>query len=300
MKLPALAAAALLAGAPLCSQSEDPRRAIGEAQRQFADAEARRDLPAAAAALYADDVILIVPGREPLRGREELSRLMASMPASAFATHETFETQSLEVSGDQAVEIGAVVGDHEGRGSRAPYLAVWRRVSGSWRVWRAMWGEESGATPAIAPPPPSIAPPPPSIAPPPPSIAPSPPPIAPPPASIAPPVMIPDARSLGEGYVRSIRDDLASHRRRAQAAAARDDRAAAEKEARWLETLVRDVGWIDVRRFGPAAACDAARIVAAGGSAALREAARPRVEDLHTTVQAADCWAEVSGPLTGR
>jgi ketosteroid isomerase-like protein len=272
MRLPALAAAALLAGAPLFSQSEDPRRAIREAQRQFADAEARRDLPAAAAALYADDVILIVLGREPLRGREELSRLMASMPESAIATHETFETQSLDVSGDQAVEIGAVVGDRAGRGFRAPYLAVWRRVSGSWRVWRAMWGEESGTTPAIAPPP----------------------------ASIVPPLMVPDARSLGEGYVRSIRDDLASHRRRAQAASGRGDRAAAEKEARWLETLVRDVGWIDVRRFGVAAACDAARIVVAGGSPALREAARPRVEDLRTTVQAADCWAEVSGPLSGR
>jgi ketosteroid isomerase-like protein len=272
MRLPALAAAALLVGAPLFSQSEDPRRAIAEAQRQFAGAEARGDLPAAAAALYADDVILVVHGREPVRGRAELSRLMASMPASAFATHETFETQSLDVSGDQAVEIGVVVGDREGRGFRAPYLAVWRRVDGAWKVWRAMWGEESGTTPAIAPPPPSI----------------------------APPVMIPDPRSLGEGYVRSIAEDLASHRRRAQGAAARGDRAGAEKEALWLETLVRDVGWIDIRRFGVAAACDAARIVVAGGSAAMREAARPRIDELKTTVEAADCWAEVSGPLSGR
>ena len=195
------------------------------------------------------------------------SRIAAllSLFASSFALHAQavlpgrpgYDTRNVEVCGDLAVESGRV-GSYD-------YISVWRRQpDGRWKILGDIRGDSAIPQAAL-------------------NASPSPSPAAPPPPmpASAPDeaLPIPDARPLSDGFVRTIQDDLKSSARRIRSAADPEKRRkVAKKAAKDLRTTIRDIGWIDVGRFGVPASCDAAYIVSQSDDVALMRATLPLME----------------------
>ena len=239
------------------------RAAIEEEEARFARAEVRRDADAMSE-MYLD----------PAAGRESAARRLARVAAAGGTlVEERFEISNLEVCDDIAVESGHTIArlDFPGKPrsiDRMRYLSVWKRgPDGGWKVARDLWIEAGAAVPV-------------------------------PTAEASPPlpdvVPIPDARSLGNGFVRTIQDDLKSAARRLRSLADADPekrRRAAEKADRALQAVIRDVGWIDVGRFGVAASCSAAYVVSQSGDLALMRATLPLMEkDLSIAENDPSCY----------
>jgi hypothetical protein len=107
-------------------------------------------------------------------------------------------------------------------------------------------------------------------------------------------VPIPDARDLSDGFVRNIQDHLKMtvHRLRSlEGGEPEKRRKAAAKADRELQVVIRDVGWIDVGRFGVTASCNAAYVVSQSGDLALMRATLPIMErDLNHAENDASCY----------
>jgi ketosteroid isomerase-like protein len=287
----------------LAAEEDTVRQAIRSAEEKFARADLRRDVPAMME-MYAEDAVVFPPGGEPLSGKPAIMRWMNRLLDSrATVTREEFELQSLDVCGDLAIESGRMAADEEAGGAiettRTQYLAIWKRQpDGSWKIQKNMWSgrrtpSEPGATKgAIAPASPEPAP-----SAPPPASAPIP---AEPPrvAVIAPPsdaIPIPDPRGLSEGFVRNVADQVRSRvakirSLRAGGGSADVIRAAIARADRELRTIIRDVGWIDVARFGVPTSCDAAFIVAESGDAPLLRSTVPLMKDLEQNPEGNGCY----------
>ena len=221
------------------------RQAIEDEQARFARAEVRLDADGMSE-MYLDRAA----GRvSAVRRLERLERTGGTL------VDERFETSNLEVCDDIAVESGQTVAQWDFPGGsrtvdRMRFLSVWKRApEGGWKVSRDLWMESGAPAAPIAVPAPGAAPASAAAA------------VPPPPADVVP---IPDARSLSDGFIRNIQDDLKSTVRRLRSLENGDPekrRKAAAKADRELQTVIRDVGWIDVGRFGVAASCNAAYVV---------------------------------------
>lgn len=248
------------------------RQAIEDEQERFARAEVRRDTDGMSE-MYLDRAA----GRE-----SAVRRLERFAKAGGTLVDERFETSNLEVCDDIAVESGQTVAqwDFPGRSrtaDRMRYLAVWKRApEGGWKVSRDLWMDSGVPVAPLA----ASAPGPLPTA----AIA-----VPPPPADVVP---IPDPRSLGSGFIRSIQDDLKGSANRLRSLADPVKlRGAATKADRDLQKVIRDVGWIDVGRFGTVAACNAAYIVSQSGDAALMRATLPLMEqDLNDASYDRSCY----------
>jgi len=296
------------AGMPLFAAAEPVDPAVAEAIRRGDDALARADAArdvAATMEIYADDVVFFPAGEEPMYGKAAVRRWIAHRASDRKAAREQFEAATLDVCGDLAVETGTVAAEEAGAGGalatrRTPRIAVWKRqADGTWKIGREMRGGEAPSTPpAGALPAPANAAAAPIVAPT-PAAPPAAPAAVPEPVRLAPPtdvIAIPDPRGLSEGFVRTIGDRLRSRAakiRSLQSAGGSGEalRAARSHAARELQTTIRDVGWIDVARFGVATSCDAAFIVVESGDAALVRSAVPWMKDLETNPEGAECYA---------
>lgn len=269
------------------------------AEDRFAAAQVRGDV-AAMMEIYADDVVVFPPGEGPVSGKPAVlrwrTRALSSAPRIA---REQFEMGSLDVCGDLAVETGRASVQEEASGAsvvpiRTPYITVWKRQQdGSWKIQKDMWNPGSGASgpPSSTPMRPEgsgVA----SPAPAPAGAA-----VSPPPLPASPPdyIPIPDSRRLSDGFVRSIGDQLRARAGKIRSLEA-SNASQAERESairradRELQTLIRDVGWIDVGRFGVTTACNAAFIVEKSGDPALIKAAVPQMKDLQSSDESVACY----------
>lgn len=276
------------------TRKPDSAASIAAASDRLSQAESRRD-GAAIRELLSDDAALYPPGEAPVLGREDVARWLAQrVPGSV--SHERLQASSIEVGGEYAIETGSAVAGAADVGGMTPpatqYISIWRRGPGdAWRLQKTMWTRfSSGATasaasvPAATPSPRSVSPPAGSLPVP-----------VPPPSDYLP---IPDPRSLSDGFVRTIADQI-----RSRAAKIRSEqgpggnpgaaRAAIAKADRELQVVIRDVGWIDVSRFGVRAACDAAFIVAVSDDPALIRSTVPRMGDLQSNPESQACYAGV-------
>lgn len=135
----------------------DPAAAI-RAQFDGHVAAHRRGDPAAAAAMYADDVRLIGPDGDESRGRATMARFYRDMQERWTLDEYNYATEEIVAAGDSAYQLGLWwfrMHDKAGRatGGRFQFLAVWRRdAAGEWKMERALWtpsapypSQESGA-----------------------------------------------------------------------------------------------------------------------------------------------------------
>jgi uncharacterized protein (TIGR02246 family) len=87
--------------------------------------------------LYADDAILLLPGRDPLAGREGARTFFASFKARdvreiklTTLEVEAFETTAWERGSFETMgPAGAVLG-------KGKYIVIWKRVADRWKLYR--------------------------------------------------------------------------------------------------------------------------------------------------------------------
>jgi ketosteroid isomerase-like protein len=295
----ALSVAVLGCVAPLGAADESAvRDFIRLAEDRFSAAQVRGDV-AAMMEIYADDAVVFPPGEAPVTGKPAVTRWRTRAVAAApRIAREQFEIASLDVCGDMAVETGSVSVQEEGSGAsavttRTPYITVWKHQDdGAWKIQKDMWtrGPGSSGTVSGAPIPARGAG---SQAP----LAASASAVSPPPLPASPPdfIPIPDPRPLSDGFVRNIGDQLRARAGKIRSLeapnASQAEREAAIRRAdRELQTLIRDVGWVDVGRFGVVTACDAAFIVEKSGDPALIKAAVPQMKDLQSNEESVACY----------
>ena len=294
-----LSAVLLGCAAPLGAADEPAvRDFIRLAEERFAAAQVRRDVPAMME-IYADDAVVFPPGEGPMAGKPAVMRWrIRALAAAPRLAREQFEMASLDVCGDLAVETGSVSVQEEAPGasavtSRTPYITVWKRQGdGSWKIQKDIWNHGPGAAGIVSAAPPAAAGPASPLPAPVPAPAPQPPPL---PAAPSDYIPIPDPRPLSDGFVRNVGDQLRARAGKirsleASRAGATEREAAIRRADRELQALIRDVGWIDVGRFGVATACNAAYIVEKSGNPALIKAAVPQMRDLQSNEESVDCY----------
>ncbi len=273
----------VLGGPPRSALAEGPgrddaavRKAIEAEEAKFVRAEMHGDL----------DAMTKMFSGASLGKEAAASRIGRFRTSSASLVSERFEISSIDVCSDLAVESGELVTQlesPEGTPStdRMRYLWAWRRQpDGTWKVARGLWIPEAGGAFARRNPPPVLA-----------AERREAPAVAPSPAENV--VPIPDPRSLSDGYIRNIQDDLKSTARRLRALVSDSKKlaTASAKADKNLQAIIRDVGWIDVDRFGVASACDAAYIVSRSADAALMRATLPLMEkDLNHAGNDSACY----------
>jgi uncharacterized protein (TIGR02246 family) len=154
-----LAALTLLACAPSgetaarsAGQLEAEAAVIRELSRQWSEAMRRQDV-AALLAMYTGDAVIYEPGLAPITGGEGLRQHFEELAALEILTIDD-EIRDVEVarSGDLAVESGYSRWewrDGEGRQhlEHGPYVVVWRRQDGAWRVAKEIFNSDRPQAP---------------------------------------------------------------------------------------------------------------------------------------------------------
>ena len=91
-------------------------------------------------AIYAEDMLYVIPGVQEVHGLAGMRRMEAASLAEADVLHATHTIDELAVYGDIAYELGSVVGPVRPKGGEAVvytfhFMAQWRRgVDGVWRM----------------------------------------------------------------------------------------------------------------------------------------------------------------------
>jgi len=154
----ALAGPAVLGQAPdkpAPSASSDSAAASIRAQYDAHVAAHRRGDPAGAAAMYADEVRLIGPDGDEMRGRAAMTKFYRDMQDQWTVDEYNYATEEIVASGNFAYQIGLWwfrAHDKAGRAAsgRFQFLAVWQRdAEGVWKMERALW-TPTAPVPAVA------------------------------------------------------------------------------------------------------------------------------------------------------
>ena len=125
--------------APSLDDHSDIRQLIGTTWREHIDAAGRKDL-GGVLAMHTDDIVYVIVGQSETRGITALEDVERSNLASADLVAAQHTTDSLQVFGDTAFEIGTIAGPVRPKGGEAQtvvfhFMAKWRRVGqGIWKV----------------------------------------------------------------------------------------------------------------------------------------------------------------------
>ncbi len=115
------------------------RQLIGTAWREHIEAAGRKDL-AGVLAMHTDDIVYVIAGQSETRGITALEEVERSNLASADLVAAQHTTDSLQVFGDTAFEIGTIAGPVRPKGGETQtvvfhFMARWRRGGqGIWKV----------------------------------------------------------------------------------------------------------------------------------------------------------------------
>jgi len=131
-------------GASVETEGSASRIELGQMNRDFAAALNARDARAAAA-LYAEDAVLIPPGEPILRGRSAIEEYWRGAIESGGIRDVSVETMDAHSSGSLGYETGSFLltvngPDGEPVVDRGRYVEVLRRESdGTWRSTHGIW-----------------------------------------------------------------------------------------------------------------------------------------------------------------
>ena len=122
--------------------AEDVRKAIEKVNIKEGEGFRRGD-PAAVAALYAEDAILLPPNSEMIRGRRKIEEFW-STAMQMGVKDAVLTTVELSVIGDTAHEIGnyTLKIHPQGRGpfeDKGKYIVVWKHTADGWKLHRDIW-----------------------------------------------------------------------------------------------------------------------------------------------------------------
>jgi uncharacterized protein (TIGR02246 family) len=99
-------------------------------------------------ALLAPDVMVLAPDSPIVAGREAVKQLWASVIAEHGMTGLRISTDTLDVAGDLASEVGHATMTMSPAGgttetARIKFVVVWKRLSGKWLLHRDIWNADT-------------------------------------------------------------------------------------------------------------------------------------------------------------
>ncbi len=155
--LTALALAAILwlpcglAGCRLRTASADAagRQAVTQVINAYLDAYRRND-PNSIAGLYSRDAVLLPPGHELVRGRDDIRTYWSRGMEAGFA----MDTLRIEVAGGSGYVVGRyyVPPDEDGDAETGKFIIAFRREpDGVWRITADIWNADTGDDDETAP-----------------------------------------------------------------------------------------------------------------------------------------------------
>jgi uncharacterized protein (TIGR02246 family) len=126
-------------------QAEDPRKAIEQANADFAAAYAKGD-PKAVAAMYTENARLLPPNARLVEGRNPIEQFWKGVMDAGIKAIE-LHTVEVESFGNTIVEQGTATlyGSDQAVVDKGKYLVVWKRVDGKWKLHRDCWNSSEPA-----------------------------------------------------------------------------------------------------------------------------------------------------------
>lgn len=134
--------AAAAGAAPAAANDPAAVRAAIDAANKSAMDAANAGTPDGMMANYADDAIVMMPGMKAMSGKAAIDAGMKGMFSSMDIKNFRATTTDVMVSGDLAVETGALMLDAGPKGGKLTadtikYVTVWKKqADGSWKVVR--------------------------------------------------------------------------------------------------------------------------------------------------------------------
>jgi uncharacterized protein (TIGR02246 family) len=120
------------------ARAEDVRAAVEAGNRAFVAAFLRGDA-SAVAGLYTDDAQVLPPGAPLAAGRAAVEAFWKGTIESGVKDVQ-LTTLGVDADGDLACETGRVrLVAADGKASEARYVVVWKRVGGTWKLYRDIW-----------------------------------------------------------------------------------------------------------------------------------------------------------------
>jgi uncharacterized protein (TIGR02246 family) len=100
----------------------------------------------AMAAMYTDDAVLMAPGKDPIKGKEEIRKYW--MEVNYRQLQHRLEPVEITVDGDLAYDYGFVYSQSESDGvvsqlNSSKYYAIWKKANGQWKIHVDMWNSRS-------------------------------------------------------------------------------------------------------------------------------------------------------------
>lgn len=153
----------LLASPALAAPPATPQQAVDAllaADRAYAAASARSDVISGLGAMFADDVVMPVPGNRFARGAAEVRDYLRSVPDNAKSRLEWAPQRGgISADGQHGFTFGYMTQHTPDQSTQAlKYLAYWIRRNGSWRVVVYKRSRSNAAPVQPAPMPPALPP----------------------------------------------------------------------------------------------------------------------------------------------
>ena len=126
---------------PTATDPAAVRRAIDSANARLADALTREDA-AAQSANYSSDAMVMMANMPAWKGQAEIQTKAGELFQAWDVKDPKFTTESVEISGDLAVETGTysmtlTPKDGKPMADNGKYITVWKRqADGSWKIFR--------------------------------------------------------------------------------------------------------------------------------------------------------------------
>ena len=140
----------LVCAVPFVARASDggARAGIEAGLKKFSEAVAKGDA-AALAKLYTTDAEILPPGSPPVKGREGIEKAFASL-VSQFKKI-SFQTREVHPMGNLALEVSSwKLEDASGKGPEGKGMVLWKKVGGTWQLYRDIWNDNGSPAPAPA------------------------------------------------------------------------------------------------------------------------------------------------------
>lgn len=126
----------------MASHSSDCRAAAREADAEFMNRFNSGDIEGAANGVYTEDAVVLPPGADLVRGRDNIARFWREAAEQMEIRNVELSTVFFEEAGDHAHQIGrAALSLKDGGQVDVKYVVVWKRENGAWKwhidIWNA-------------------------------------------------------------------------------------------------------------------------------------------------------------------
>ena len=130
--------------------TDDDRAAIDQLHHSDQTASVNRDF-AALISLLSDDIVMMPPGAQPVRGLSKVQRQMEAAQSAGTPTRQvlsySLNFEEVTVVGDYAFEWGTIRGEsREPNGevmtSQFNVMRILIKQRGTWKVHRTIWNEQ--------------------------------------------------------------------------------------------------------------------------------------------------------------